>query len=144
MKRKAPTTIDEYIAGFPDHVRVLLNAIRSTISKAAPRATEKISYQIPTFTLNGNLVHFAAYRRHIGFYPGASGIKAFSSELSAYAGAKGSVQFPLGEPLALRLISRIVRFRVAENLRKSPAASRKKVSSRKRTTRRRSIPALPQ
>lgn len=109
------TTIDRYIAGFPDEVRALLEELRATIRKAAPAATEKISYQMPTFYHHGNLVHFAAFERHIGFYPDATGIAAFQEELGAYKGGKGSVQFPIGEPLPLDLIARIVAFRVAEN-----------------------------
>ncbi|HNT22665.1 MAG TPA: DUF1801 domain-containing protein, partial [Saprospiraceae bacterium] len=114
-----PVTIDEYIAGFSGEVRVILNKIRSTVRDAAPEATETINYQIPTFTLNGNLVHFAAFKNHIGFYPTPSGMSAFAGELSAYKGAKGSVQFPLDQPIPYDLIARIVRFRVVENKQKS-------------------------
>jgi uncharacterized protein YdhG (YjbR/CyaY superfamily) len=115
----APRDIDEYIAGFPDDVRKNLEKIRTTIRKAAPNAQETISYQIPTFTLHGNLVHFAAFKKHIGFYPGPSGIEKFKDELFAYNGAKGSVQFPLDKPVPFGLISRIVKFRVNENLKQS-------------------------
>ncbi|MCI0414282.1 DUF1801 domain-containing protein [bacterium] len=108
--------IDEYIGTFPKNVQDILQRVRQTIGKAAPEAKEKISYQIPTFALNGNLVHFAAFKNHIGFYPTSSGIQAFKKELSRYKGAKGSVQFPINEPLPLSLISKIVRFRVRENL----------------------------
>lgn len=111
--------IDTYVAGFPEPVQVLLRKMRDTIRKAAPGAVEKISYQIPTFALHGNLVHFAAFKNHIGFYPGASGIKAFQQELSAYVFAKGSVQFPLDKPLPVGLISKIVKFRVQENMDKA-------------------------
>jgi uncharacterized protein YdhG (YjbR/CyaY superfamily)/GNAT superfamily N-acetyltransferase len=106
----AVTTIDEYIQGFPPNVRALLSELRSTIRRAAPEAVEKISYGIPTFDLNGNLVHFAAFERHIGFYPGPSGIAAFQTELRKYKSAKGSVQFPLDEPLPLELVAAIVKF----------------------------------
>jgi len=111
----SPTTIDEYIEGFPAEVRAKLSAVRSTIRRAAPDAVEKISYRMPTFYLNGNLVHFAAFERHIGFYPAPSGIARFAKELKRYKTAKGSAQFPLDEPLPLELIAAIVRFRVGEN-----------------------------
>jgi uncharacterized protein YdhG (YjbR/CyaY superfamily) len=117
-------SIDEYIAAFPAEVQKRLQEIRSVIKSAAPQATEKISYQMPTFYLNGNLVHFAAFKNHIGFYPVPSGIEAFKRELSKYAQGKGSVQFPLDEPLPLALIRKIVKFRVAENLKKAPKSSR--------------------
>lgn len=128
MKAKSagPTDIDEYIAGFRMEVQVLLNRVRTTIRKAAPGAAEKISYQIPTFTLNGNLVHFAAHQKHIGFYPGASGIGKFQRELSVYKGAKGSVQFPLDQPIPFGLIGRIVKFRRQENLKKTDAARQRR------------------
>lgn len=120
MENTKPTfrTIDEYLATFPAETQKLLQAMRETIHAAAPEAAEKISYQMPTFYLNGNLVHFAAFKHHIGFYPAPRGIEAFSEELSAYKGAKGSVQFPLDQPLPLDLVSRIVKFRAAENLKK--------------------------
>jgi uncharacterized protein YdhG (YjbR/CyaY superfamily) len=127
MKRMPVTTIDDYIAGFPKDVQVILEELRATIRKAAPEAEETINYQIPTFTLNGNLVHFAAYKNHIGFYPTPSGIAAFKKELSAYEGAKGSVQFPIDKPLPLRLITKIVKFRVKENLERTE----RKVKNRK-------------
>ena len=110
---------DEYISAFPNNVQKLLKQMRNTIKKAAPQAAETISYAMPTFTLNGNLVHFAGYKNHIGFYPAPSGIEAFKKELSVYAGAKGSVQFPLDKPLPLELITKIVAFRVAENMEKA-------------------------
>jgi len=119
------TTVDEYIQGFPAEVRAALSELRSTIRQAAPQATERISYRIPTFYLDGNLVHFAAFARHIGFYPGPSGIAHFREELRRYKSAKGSVQFPLGEPLPLALIARIVEFRVAESSRRTPKGRRK-------------------
>lgn len=111
--------IDSYIASFPEETRALLEQVRSTISKAAPEAKETINYGMPTFTLNGNLVHFAAFKNHIGFYPTASGIEAFKKELSVYEGAKGSVQFPLTKPIPFDLISSIVKFRVKENFKKA-------------------------
>jgi len=112
---KTPSPVDSYIAGFPEHTRSLLEAVRAAIRKAAPGAEEVISYQMPTFRLYGNLVHFAAWKNHIGFYPGAGGIQAFERELSRYKGAKGSVQFPVDQPLPLALIARIVKFRVKQN-----------------------------
>jgi uncharacterized protein YdhG (YjbR/CyaY superfamily) len=110
--------IDSYIASFPEETRKLLQQLRITISKAAPEAKETINYGMPTFTLKGNLVHFAAFKNHIGFYPKPSGIEAFKKELSVYEGAKGSVQFPLAKPIPFDLISKIVEFRVKENLKK--------------------------
>ena len=118
MKRKLPKDIDDYLTGYPKDVQRLLMQMRSTIKKAAPQATEKISYGIPTFTLEGNLVHFAAFKNHIGFYPTASAIAAFSKELSSYKCSKGTVQFSLDEPLPLTLVSRMVKFRVKEKMRK--------------------------
>lgn len=123
----APKTIDEYIAGFPPDVQAILQKIRLTIRKAAPDAEEAIKYQMPTFTLNGNLVHFAAFKNHIGFYPVPTGIEKFKKELSVYASGKGSVQFPLDQPIPYNLISKIVKFRVKENAAKAvPKAKKKK------------------
>ncbi|NTV16187.1 MAG: hypothetical protein HGB09_01930 [Chlorobiaceae bacterium] len=127
MKQDTPKSIDEYIAGFPQDIRETLKAIRETIQSAAPDAEEKISYQMPTFTLKGNLVHFAAYKTHIGFYPTPSGIEQFRQELSAYDCAKGTVRFPLGKPVPLDLISRIVQFRVEENRAKAAAKEKKRM-----------------
>lgn len=115
QNRSTATSIDAYIAGFPPATRRVLEELRALIRASAPDATEKMSYAIPTFDLNGNLVHFAGYAGHIGFYPGPSGIKAFRDELGPYKSAKGSVQFPLGQPLPTDLIRRIVEFRVGEN-----------------------------
>lgn len=109
-------TMDEYISTFPEDVQRILNELRQTIREVAPEAEETINYQIPTFTLHGNLVHFAALKNHIGFYPTPSGMEAFKKELSAYKGAKGSVQFPIDQPLPMPLIRRIVEYRVKENL----------------------------
>ncbi len=111
----APRTIDEYLAAAPAEARSALDELRALIRSAAPDAAEKISYGIPTFYLNGNLVHFAGYKTHIGFYPGPPGIEAFAGELSAYKLSKGTVQFPLGKPLPIDLIRRIVEYRVAQN-----------------------------
>lgn len=116
MKSESPTdTIDTYISGFPEDVQDILQKIRRIVSDAAPDAEEAIKYQIPTFVLGGNLVHFAAFEKHIGFYPTPSGIEQFKDALSAYNSAKGSVQFPLDLPIPYNLIKRIVRFRVKEN-----------------------------
>ncbi len=124
--RPAPRNIDEYIAGFPQDVQEILEKVRLTIRKAAPDAEETISYQMPTFTLKGNLVHFAAHTKHIGFYPTPTGIEKFKKELSVYEGAKGSVKFPLDEPIPFELISKIVKFRVKENLARAAAKEKKK------------------
>lgn len=127
--RRQFKTMDEYINSFPEDVQRILNELRQTIKEAAPDAEETINYQIPTFTLNGNLVHFAAFENHIGFYPTPSGMEAFKKELSEYKGAKGSVQFPIHEPLPLPLIRRIVEYRVKENLeRKQKKEARRKKS----------------
>lgn len=125
-EQTAPTTIDEYIAGFPPDVRKVLEQIRATIREAAPDAEEAIKYQLPTFVLKGNLVHFGAFKNHIGFYPAPRGIEQFQQELSVYKGAKGSVQFPLDQPMPLDLIRRVVEFRVQDNLEKAAAKGRKK------------------
>jgi uncharacterized protein YdhG (YjbR/CyaY superfamily) len=116
-----PRNIDEYIASFPRNVQVALNEIRNTITKAAPDAEEAIKYRIPTFVLHGNLVHFAAFTNHIGFYPAPSAVEAFKQELSRYKSAKGSVQFPIDKPMPLKLIERIVKFRAKEARGKSAA-----------------------
>lgn len=112
--KKPAANIDEYIAEFPIDIQTILQKIRVTIKKAAPAAEEAISYAIPTFKLNGNLVHFAAFKKHIGFYPAPSGTKAFKKELSVYESGKGSVQFPLDKPIPYALIKEIVKFRVKE------------------------------
>lgn len=117
-RKPAFTSVEAYISSFPEEVQTILQEIRAVIKAAAPEAKEKISYGIPTFTLNGNLVHFGAYKNHIGFYPAPSGIEAFKEDLSVYVGAKGTVRFPLDKPIPYGLISRIVAFRVEENLQK--------------------------
>lgn len=119
-------SIDEYILQFPADVQNILNKLRNVIKESAPDASEKISYAMPTFFLDGNLVHFAAYKNHIGFYPAPSGIETFKPELSGYKSSKGAVQFPLNKPLPFDLISKIVKFRVAENKSKAEAKMRKK------------------
>lgn len=114
-----PATIDDYIKEFPMEVQDILQKIRVTIRNSAPDAEEAMSYQIPTFKLNGNLVHFAAYKRHIGFYPTSSGIENFKDEISGYKSSRGTVQFPLDKPIPYDMIKKIVEFRVKENLNKS-------------------------
>src|SRR5215217_6884855 len=121
-------TIDEYIETFPEDVRTTLNELRQTIKETAPEAEETINYQMPTYALHGNLVYFAAFKNHIGFYPTPSGIEAFKKELSPYKVAKGSVQFPIDQPLPLPLIRKIVEYRVKENVERK---QKKKSSVRK-------------
>jgi uncharacterized protein YdhG (YjbR/CyaY superfamily) len=122
--REVTKSMDSYISRFPKEVQKILERVRSTIREAAPDAEETINYGIPTFTLKGNLVHFAAFKNHIGFYPAPSGIEKFKNELSVYKGAKGSVQFPLDQPIPFDLISRITKFRVKENLERAEAKSK--------------------
>ena len=119
------TSIDEYIAAFPAATQKILQELRAAIHAAAPAAEEKISYQMPAFALKGNLVYFAAYKKHIGFYPTASGTEHFKSELAAYPVSKGTVRFPIDAPLPLELIGRIVAFRVQENLARAEAKEKK-------------------
>jgi len=125
IKRPVAGNIDEYIKGFPGPIQQLLEEMRATIRKAAPAAQEAIKYAIPTFTLNGNLVHFAAFKNHIGFYPAPGGIEAFKKELSAYEGSKGTIRFPFDKPLPLALISKIVKYRVKMNLQKTNKKKKK-------------------
>ena len=120
----SPKNIDAYIARFPQDVQEILQRIRGVIQEAAPEAEEAIKYQIPTFILNGNLVHFAAFQKHIGFYPTPSGIEQFKEALSKYSGAKGSVQFPLDSPIPYGLIKKIVKFRVSEAREQSKVKTR--------------------
>jgi uncharacterized protein YdhG (YjbR/CyaY superfamily) len=121
-------SIDEYIATFPEETQALLTALRATIRAAAPGAEEKISYQMPAFALHGNLVYFAAWKKHIGLYATPSGNAAFEAELSPYERSKGAVKFPIDQPLPLDLIGRIVQFKVAENLAKAAAKPRKRTA----------------
>jgi len=116
--KKQPKTIDEYIQTFPEEVQIILEKMRQTIRKAAPEAEEAISYQIPTFKLNGNLVHFAAFKNHVSFFPMARGVEAFKKELSRFKGSRGTVQFPLGRPVPYDLVRKITVFRRKENLEK--------------------------
>lgn len=118
MQKESFKTIDEYIKLFPNDIQDILKKIRITIQNAAPDATEAISYGMPTFKLNGNLVHFAAWKNHIGFYPVPSGLVQFEKELKNYPKSKGAVQFPFDKPIPYELIKKIVEFRVKENLNK--------------------------
>ena len=118
-------SIDEYISNFPPEIQELLKMLRKVIKDSAPDATETISYQMPTFVLHGNLVHFAAYKNHIGFYPTPNGINAFKQELSGYKTSKGAVQFPIGKSIPYGLISKIVKFRVSENKSKAEGKIKK-------------------
>lgn len=126
MEHTIPKSIDEYILQYPPEIQEILKSLRKVIKDTAPNAEEKISYRMPTFVLNGNLVHFAAYKNHIGFYPTPSGIKTFQQELSRYKTSKGAVQFPIGKPIPYELISQIVKYRVAENQSKAEEKIKKK------------------
>ena len=125
-QRLSPNNFDEYIAGFPVSTRIILEQVRAVIKASAPDATEAIKYGIPTFVLRGNLVHFGAFKSHIGFYPTPSGILKFKKELSNFTTAKGSVQFLLSQPMPLALITKMVQFRVKEALGKTPGAKNPK------------------
>ena len=120
----SPDNIDDYIAGFPADVRRCLNQVRAAVRRAAPDAVEAIKYRMPTFVLDGNLVHFAAFKNHVGFYPTPSAIEEFKQELAPYKSAKGSVQFPLDQPMPLDLVRRMVEFRVKQARAKSKAKKR--------------------
>lgn len=124
--RSTPNTIDEYIAGFPEAVQRLLEQMRRAIREAAPQAREAIKYRMPTFVFHGNLVHFAAFKQHIGFYPTPSGIEAFEQELSAYERSKGTIRFPLDKPIPYDLVRKIVELRVRENLEREAARRKRK------------------
>lgn len=124
--QRVPKTIDEYIAGFPHEIQEILEKMRKTIATAAPQAEEAIKYQMPTFTLKGNLVHFAAFKKHIGLYPTPTATVKFRKELSIYEGGKGSIRFPLDKPIPYSLITKIVKFRVKENLERAAARRKKK------------------
>jgi uncharacterized protein YdhG (YjbR/CyaY superfamily) len=126
MRGPQAENIDEYIAAFPQDIQKRLQEMRATIKKAAPKAEETIKYAIPTFTLSGNLVHFAAYKNHIGFYPAPRAIVEFKKELASYEGGKGTIQFPLDKPLPLGLISKIVKFRVLQNMEKAALKTKKR------------------
>lgn len=125
MAKSEYKDVDEYIATFPTDMQLLLEQLRSAIKKAAPEAEEGISYQMPAYKYFGMLVFFAGYKSHVGFYPTPSGIEQFKKELSGYDGAKGSVQFPIDKPLPLRLVSKIVKFKIKENQSKTAAKKSK-------------------
>jgi len=122
--KKAPESIDEYIGTFPKEIRSKLESIRKAVKEEAPDAKEVISYGMPAFKLNRVLVYFAAQRKHIGFYPTASGISAFEEELSQFKHSKGAVQFPIDEPVPLELVRKVVRFRVKEDMAKTKKEGR--------------------
>ena len=126
----APKDVDHYIATFPNNVQTILRKLRTTIRKAAPGARETINYGIPAFSLEGSLVHYAAFKKHIGLYPRRSAINKFKAELSGYEMAKGTVRFPIGEPVPLDLISKIVKFRVKENRASAKAKSESRSGAR--------------
>lgn len=134
--KKAAADIDEYIAGFPTKVQKILQKVRKTIQKAAPDAAEAISYAIPTFKLNGNLVHFAGYQNHVGFYPAPQGVAEFEVDMARYGAGKGTARFPLDEPIPYELIARITTFRVGKNMERAAAKSTKRRAAKKpkRTT----------
>jgi uncharacterized protein YdhG (YjbR/CyaY superfamily) len=123
-KKSAPRSVDAYLAGFPPDVRGVLEKIRLTVRKAAPDADEKISYMMPAFNLDGPLVYFAAFKKHIAFFPTSSGIEKFKKELAAYETSKGTVRFPLGTPVPYGLVGRIVKFRVKENRARAKARAK--------------------
>lgn len=118
MKSAVAGSIDEYIAGFPEDIQQKLEQVRATIKEAAPGAVEAIKYAMPAFVFKGNLVFFAAYKNHIGFYPAPTENEAFKEDLSAYKSGKGTLQFPFDKPIPLKLVSKIVKFRVKENSEK--------------------------
>lgn len=138
MKRAVAKDIDEYIEGFPDDVQKILQKIRKTIRKAAPAAEEAISYAIPTFKLDGYLIYFAGFQRHVSVYPAPRGVKEFAADMERYQAGKGTVRFSLDEPVPYELITRIVKYRAGENSarlsakKKSAKSSKKSVKSRKR------------
>lgn len=121
IEMRGPANVEAYIAGFPPDVRAVLRKVRATIREAAPGAEEKISYGMPTYALKGTLVHFAAFEKHLSFFPTPSGIERFGKELAEYGTSKGTVRFPLGTPVPYSLIARIVKFRVTENRARAAA-----------------------
>jgi uncharacterized protein YdhG (YjbR/CyaY superfamily) len=125
MKNQSYSTVDEYITTFPKEIQVKLSELRRIVKTAAPDSVESISYKMPSFSLSGRLVYFAAFKSHIGFYPMPRGIQEFEKELSAYQSGKGTLQFPMNRPLPKKLIAKIVKFRVAENLEKARGKSKK-------------------
>jgi len=132
MKTTRPVyrTIDEYIAGHPPEVQEILQKVRRVIHEAAPEAAEAIKYGIPTFVFGGNLVHFGAFKEHLGFFPTPSGIEAFHDELAKYAQSKGTIRFPYNQPIPYDLITRVVKGRVKEVTEKAQARSKGKKAAR--------------
>ena len=130
MRDKKARDIDEYIANFPVDVQLLLQKVRTAIRKAAPNAEEAIKYQMPTFVLNGNLIHFAGYKNHIGLYPGSRPIEEFKDELSKFTTSKGTVQLPLDKPIPVALITRITKFCVKRNIERAVSREAAKVKRR--------------
>ncbi len=126
VQQVPPKTIDEYIAGFPDEIQDRLKKVRLTIRNAAPEAKETIKYQMPTFTLRGNLISFAAYKKHIALYPAPEGDEQFNFKLSAYKAEKSTVRFPLDQPIPYDLISQIVKLRIDDNLRRMEEKAQRK------------------
>lgn len=124
-KKDKIQTIDEYICTFPDNIQKILEKIRQAIKDAAPDAEETISYQIPTFKFHGNLVHFGAFKNHIGFYPTPDGLEKFKKEFSVFKSSKGAVQFPIDKPIPLQLVGKVVRYRVKENLERAKTKKKK-------------------
>jgi uncharacterized protein YdhG (YjbR/CyaY superfamily) len=125
-EQPGPKDLDDYIAGFPDDVQKILEKIRRTIRKAAPLAEEKISYKMPAFKLDGDLIYFAAFKKHIGIFPPVRGNEKLNKELSRYRGEKGNLKFPLDEPIPYELIGRVVKFRLKEHLERLAAKRNKK------------------
>ncbi|HPH97536.1 MAG TPA: DUF1801 domain-containing protein [Anaerolineaceae bacterium] len=124
-----PQAIDDYIARYPEEIRAILQKIRAIIREIAPDASEAMKYRLPTFVLNGNLVHFGAFKHHIGFYPAPAGIEAFVGKLAPYQQSKGAIQFPLNQPIPYDLIAEIVAFRTTQNREKAAAPKSKKPTS---------------
>ncbi len=125
MKKIIATDVDSYISGYPPKVQKMLKQLRAAIKKAAPEAEESISYMMPAYKLNGPLVYFGAYEKHIGFYPTGTGVAAFQKEIASYKSSKGAIQFPLDQPLPLALVEKIVKFKVKENLLKAEVKKKK-------------------
>jgi len=142
-EKKSPATIDEYIALYPEEVRARMSRLRQVIREAAPEAQEKISWQMPTFVLHGNLIHFAAFKSHIGIYPAPTGILAFEDELAQYPKSKGAIQFPHGKPIPYELIGRIVRYRAEENTREAEAKTAAKAAAKAAKQQKRTSQADP-
>lgn len=133
MKRAVAKDIDEYIEAFPGNVQKILQKIRKTIQKAAPNAEEAITYAIPTFRLNGNLIYFAGYENHVSVYPRPRGVKEFEKEVAQYEGGKGTLRFPLDQPVPFDLIARLTMYRVGQNMKAAGAKKSAKKSAKKKT-----------